>query len=232
MNARQRLSDSDHPTLINLSARLAQGKETPLEKVKSIFHFVRDEIKFGFTPVWDEIKASEVLHYGLGYCNTKATLFVALCRVAGIPARVHFGLIDIRIMRGIMPGFVFPFLPKLGGHSWSEVQIDGQWLPVDSYINDKPFYERAVEHLKRSAQPIGYSVSYKDGRSSCEFNFGEKGFVHMGAVREDHGAWEDASDYFATDKYVRFNRLQAFAYPLLALMSNRNVARIRQSNVM
>jgi hypothetical protein len=224
-----RLSDFDHPSIINLATRLTDGKGTAQEKVEGLFNYVRDGIKFGFTPVWDRLKASDVLYYGLGYCNTKATLFVALCRAAGIEARVHFGLIDIRIMRGIMPGFVFPFMPKLGGHSWVEVLLDGQWKSIDSYINDKPFYERAVKRLKKSGRPLGYSVSFKDGKTSCEFNFGEQGFVHMGAVREDHGAWEDSADYFATDLYVRFNRLQAFAYPVVQVMSNSNVMRIRQS---
>jgi hypothetical protein len=225
-----RLSDFDYPSITSLSARLTSGKLTPLEKVESLFQFVRDEIKFGFTPKWDVVRASETLTYGLGYCNTKATLFVALCRAAGIPARVHFGLIDIRIMHGIMPGFVFPFMPKLGGHSWSEVQLDGQWRSIDSYINDKPFYERALKQLKLSGLPIGYSVSFKDGKSSCNFNFGDQGFTHMGAVREDHGVWEDSAEYFATDKYIRFNSIQALMYPLLAVLSNRNVTRIRKSN--
>jgi transglutaminase-like putative cysteine protease len=49
-----------------------------LEKIESIFYFVRDGIKFGFPPKFDEVKASQVIDYGLGYCNTKATLFLAL----------------------------------------------------------------------------------------------------------------------------------------------------------
>lgn len=224
-----RLSDYDHPTVINLTSRLAQARQTPFEKVESIFNYVRDEMKFGFPPVWDEVKASQSVDYGLGYCNTKATLFVALCRAAGIPARVHFGLIDIQIMYGIMPSFVFPLMPKLGGHSWTEVQLDGQWKPIDSYINDKPFYDQAIIRLKQTGRPFGYSVSFKDGKSACEFNFGEKGFVHMGAVREDHGVWDDASDYFATNKYLRFTAFQKMALPMLLRMSNRNVTRIRQT---
>ncbi len=229
MEPRIRFSDHDHPSITSLCAKLTLGKATPLQQVESIFQYVRDGIKFGFTPVWDMVKASETLTYGVGYCNTKATLFAALCRAAGIPARVHFSLIDLGIMRGIMPGFAFPFLPKLGSHSWSEVQLDGEWRPVDSYINDKPFYERATKQLKQSRLPIGYSVSFREGKSSCEFNFGEQGFAHMGAVREDHGVWEDAAQYYATDKYVRSNSLQAFAYPLLAVMSNNTVKRIRNS---
>ena len=144
MSTTLRLSDFDHPKVTNLASTLTQATQTPIEKVESIFHYVRDEIKFGFPPTWDVVKASESIEYGLGYCNTKATLFVALCRAAGIQARLHFGLIDIQIMHGIMPSFVFPLMPKLGGHSWTEVQLDGQWKPVNSYINDKPFYDEAV----------------------------------------------------------------------------------------
>jgi hypothetical protein len=229
MTSSTRLSDFDHPTIVNLATRLTYGKAAPLEKLERIFNYVRDEIKFGFPPTWDEVKASETVYYGLGYCNTKATLFVALCTAAGIPARQHFGLIDIQIMHGIMPSIVFPFMPKLGGHSWTEVQLDGEWKPVDSYINDKLLYERAIKRLKQSGHSYGYSVSYMDGKSSCEFNFGEKGFVHMGAVREDHGFWDDAADYFVSEQYVRLSSMQKMAMPMVIMMSNRNITRIRQS---
>ena len=46
------------------------------------------------------------------------------------------------------------------------------------YINDQAFYERALKRLKASGTAIGYSVSFVDGKASCEINFGEKGFVH------------------------------------------------------
>ncbi len=230
MENKEFLSDFSHPTIMQLASRLTSGKDALLQKIESIFYYVRDEIKFGFTPKWDEVKASEVVNYGMGQCNNKEILFVALCRAAGIEARPHFGLIDIRIMRGIMPGFIFPLIPKLGGHSWSEVLVDGQWKAIDAYINDKALYDRAIKRLNESGLPLGYSISYKDGRSSCEFSLGEKGFAQMGAVREDHGAWEDASHYFATDKYVRFTPFQQRCYPLLARMSNRNITRLRQGS--
>jgi hypothetical protein len=225
------LSDFDHPIVQKKAAELTLGKQTSLDKLESIFNFVRDGIRFGFSPKWDEVKASEVMGFGLGYCNTKATLFLALTRAAGLDARIHFGLIDIRIMRGILPSFAFPFMPKVGGHSWVEVQLDGQWKPIDSYINDQPFYERALKRLKASGGALGFSVSFKDGRSSCEFNFGEKGFVHMGAVVEDHGVWEDSAEYFASNKYLRWNAIQSMLYPVLASLSNHNVERIRQEAV-
>jgi len=189
---------------------------------------MRDGIKFGFPSTWDELKASEVLELGFSYCNTKASLFLALCKASNIPAQIHCALIDIEIMRGIFPGFAFPFLPKAGPHSWIDVEIDGEWKSIDSHINDKAFYEGSLNRLKRSGRPFGYSVSFKDGKSSCEFNFGEKGFVHMGAVIEDHGTWDDLSEYIASEKYVRMNRMQLMSYPMMAAISNRTIDRIRK----
>lgn len=231
MKSKILLSDFDNSIIERKAANLTSGKVTILEKLENIFYFVRDEIRFGFPPKWDEVKASEVISYGLGYCNTKATLFLALCKASGISARVHYGLINIEIMRGIFPPFAFPFLPKAGGHSWIELLIEGEWKPIDSYINDKDFYEGALNKIKESGRSIGYSLSFINDKCSCEFNFGEKGFVHMGAVIEDHGVWDDASEYFASDKYIRMNAFQRMSYPMIAGLSNRNIERIRSSRI-
>jgi hypothetical protein len=221
------LSDCDHPAIQAKANEISGREATVLEKVESLFRFVRDGVRFGFPPKWDEVKASETIQYGLGYCNTKATLFLALCKAIEIPARIHTGLIDIEIMRGILPPFVFPFLPSSGSHSWLEIEMAGEWKPVDSYINDKRLYEGALKRLQESGKASGFSISQAKGPSSCEFNFGEKGFVHMGAVMDDHGTWDDYSDYMASGKYIRWNRMQLMAYPMLAWMCNRRIEKLR-----
>lgn len=222
-----RLSDFDHPAIQEKAKELTSGKSTVIDKVENIFIYVRDEIQFGFPSKWDRVKASETLQYGLGYCNTKATLFRALCKTIDIPARIHTGLIEIKIMSGIFPSFAFPFMPGSGGHSWMEIEIDGEWKPIDSYINDKPFYEGALKRLQESGKTTSFSISIAKGVSSCEFNFGEKGFVHMGAVVDDHGTWDDYSEYISSEKYISMDRMQLMSYPILAKMSNRNIERIR-----
>jgi transglutaminase-like putative cysteine protease len=133
MEYQKMLSDYKHPVIEAKAAELTKGKINQLEQIESIFYFVRDGIKFGFTPKHDQTRASDVIKYGLGFCNPKSTLFLALCKVLAIPARVHYGLINIEVMRGIFPSFIFPSLPKAGGHSWMEVQIDGEWKKMDSY---------------------------------------------------------------------------------------------------
>ncbi len=227
MNSKQRLADCDHLAVREKAYELTQGKPTPMDKLESIFYFVRDGIPFGFPPKWDEVKASETLSYGLGYCNTKISLFLALCQNSGIPTRAHFGLLDLRCMRGVFPAYLFPFLPKAGGHAWIEVQLEGQWKPMDSYISDQAFYDGALKRLKASGLPLGYAVATENGKSSCEFNFGEKGCIFMGAIVEDHGVWEDAGEYYASKKYVGLNAMQKMAYPMLAASTNHNVKRIR-----
>ncbi|MGL4404755.1 MAG: transglutaminase-like domain-containing protein, partial [Notoacmeibacter sp.] len=121
------LIDSDHAKIVGLAQRLAPNELPKLEKVKRIFVFVRDEIKFGFGPRFYEHTASEVAEMRLGYCNTKGTLMVALLRAAGIPARQVFVDIDAQILRGIVdPGTLFV------DHSYVELLLDDVWLATDA----------------------------------------------------------------------------------------------------
>jgi transglutaminase-like putative cysteine protease len=74
--------------------RLTSGATTDREKLERIFMFVRDEILFGFPKKGDLVPASETIKTGVGQCNTKAALGLALCRACGIPARIHFTVIS------------------------------------------------------------------------------------------------------------------------------------------
>jgi hypothetical protein len=221
------LSDFDHPLIVNKANELTGHFENDREKIEAIFHFVRDEIKFGFPPKWDIIKASEVLDYGMGYCNTKSTLFLALAKAVNIPARIHCGLIDSELLTGICPSRFLKALPRAGPHSWIDLHVDGKWKAIDSFINDEQFYRHALILLHDSGQKNGYSISIAKGESSCEFNFGEKGYVHMGALIEDHGSWDDFSEYVSSRKYPPVTEEFYEMYPIFAKFCNRAIERIR-----
>ena len=105
--------------------------------------------------------------------------------------------------------------------------MEGEWKPLDSYINDRHFYKGALQRLRERRGIAGFSIYEAEGGSSCDFNFGEIGFVQMGAVLEDHGVWNDYSDYLSSQKYSGMNRVQLTLYPLIAWMSNRNIEKIR-----
>ena len=51
----------------------------------------------------------------------------------------------------------------------------------------------------------------------------------MGAVIEDHGAWEDFSEYMRSEKYTQMNRMQLMSFPMVAALSNRTIERIRSN---
>jgi len=84
--------------------------------------------------------------------------------------------------------------------------------------------------VRSDERTLGFSFAFINGQSSCEFNFGEKGFVHMGAVVADHGSWEDISEYFATDKYVRLNAVQRLAVKMFIPLLNSNIEGIRSTS--
>ena len=89
--------DSDHEQ-VRAKARQAIGSVSdPVEQTRLLYGAVRDGIRYD--PYIDytdpeTYRASSVLAKGHGYCVGKASLYVALCRASGIPARL--GLADVK----------------------------------------------------------------------------------------------------------------------------------------
>jgi len=49
--------------------RLIRGARTDRDKAQRVYRFVRDEIRFGWTSEFYDVKASDVLRSGVGYGN-------------------------------------------------------------------------------------------------------------------------------------------------------------------
>ena len=229
MNSDQRLADFDNPLVREAAERLTSNTDTVLEKLSRLFHYVRDDIKFAFTQDGDLVKASTTIRLGKGQCNTKGTLFLALCKAVGIPVRIHFSLIKKEIQRGLFAGLGYKLIPPLLSHSWIEVEVDGKWRSIDSYINDKEYYLAAKSELKKKQWDTGYSVSCPGGECSCDFNIDQEVFVQMGAVVGDNGIWDDPSDYYETDQYQnRPNTMKLILYRLMIWRINRKVESMRR----
>ena len=69
------------------------GDLDEVDKVRNIYNFVRDEVKFGYD-TRDTIHESQVLSDGYGQCNTKATLLMVLLRAVVVVTRIHGSTID------------------------------------------------------------------------------------------------------------------------------------------
>jgi transglutaminase-like putative cysteine protease len=228
MNTMLKLADENHPLVRKTAKKLTGSENTVRDKLHKLFYFVREDIKFGFTAKGDLMKASETIQAGIGQCNNKGTLLLALCKAANIPARVHFSLIRKEIQKGIFGGLGYRLLPPLLSHCWIEVEVDGRWRRIDSYINDAAFYRGGLLELKRKGWDTGYSISGTCGNSSAEFNIDDEKFVQMDAVETDHGIWEDPADYFVTNKYQnRPGFFRLWVYRRMVKSLNKTVQRLR-----
>ncbi len=66
--------------------------------------------------------AAEVAQSREGDCTEHAVLLAALARACGIPSRVAIGLVYVDRSGGF------------GYHMWTEVYLDGQWIPLDGIM--------------------------------------------------------------------------------------------------
>jgi hypothetical protein len=222
------LADYNNELVKRMALELTKNCKTDREKLEKLFYYVRDDIKFGFVKNGDLVKASETISEGIGQCNTKTNLFLALCKSVGIPAKIHFSLIDRSIQRGVFPPWAYNLLPKQISHSWLEVEIDGKVHRVDTYINDSKFFENAKRELKDKGWNTGYSLACSRNPASANLNLDNEVFSQMDAVTDDHGTFDEPMAYYQSAKYHnRPSRLKKFLYQNYIGIVNRRVEKIR-----
>src|SRR5438309_8280795 len=83
--------DSDHPELQRYAKAAIGRHDDPRDIVRVLYRAVRDDIRYD--PYVDyrdpeTFRASSVLASRRGYCVGKASLYAALCRIWGVPARL------------------------------------------------------------------------------------------------------------------------------------------------
>jgi hypothetical protein len=116
-------------------------------------------------------------------------------------------------------------MPDLLSHSWIEVELEGRWWPIDSYINDHPFFLGGKAELRKRGWATGFSSSCAAGEASHEYDPKAGRFVQMGAVANDYGCYDDPGEFYATPLYTnRPGLLKRIAYRL-ALKGNQRPGR-------
>jgi transglutaminase-like putative cysteine protease len=129
------LIDSHHPAVAAYAERHAVGEDDRSRAV-ALYYAVRDDFRYDpyrvdLSP--DGMRASSVLHNGYGWCVPKAALLAAVCRAAGIPARL--GYADVRNhlsterMRRSMKTDLFIW------HGYTDIWIDGAWRKATPAFN-------------------------------------------------------------------------------------------------
>lgn len=222
-----RYIDSNHPQIKSAVANVAPSTLGARARAVRIHDFVRDQVKFGWTSDFYDQSASEVLKSGVGFCNTKGTLFAAMLRAADVPARQHF--VDINAQ--ILSPFIDPGTPYVD-HSFVEVWLDDCWWATDSYIVDLPLYTAAQRQLRERGQVLGFGV-HRDGASRwdaqsnsyCQF---VRSPDFPALTTRDHGIYQDVGAFYASGNGVnRLNVLLKLGFGIFARAANSRIEALR-----
>jgi transglutaminase-like putative cysteine protease len=173
------LIDSDHPDVIAFARQHGQGSDAR-ERAVALNLAVRDLIRYDpyqidLSP--QGMRASTALHNGHGWCVPKAALLAAVCRAAGIPARL--GYADVRNhlsterLRQTMQTDVFIW------HGYADLWLDGRWVKATPAFN--------IELCtKFGLLPLDF-----DGRNDSIYHpFDQAGNQHMEYVQQ-RGTFDD-----------------------------------------
>ena len=108
------------PRVADLAATFA-GADKSLEVAFNAWDFLLDELSCGmvrYDQVDPQAPGDWILDNGWYDCQLGSSLFIAICRARGIPARLASGY----MLYNLAPGY----------HYWSEIWQDGHgWLPFD-----------------------------------------------------------------------------------------------------
>jgi len=123
------------PEIIALANQLGAYKKSEYEFAQAAFEFAKRKIILEFVPLDGVV---ETLRRGTGTCLHKISIFIALCRAAGIQARYKFfaltmldewaqpALNNAPLMKKWYDVMGFFLL-----HGEGEIYVDGKWIPGD-----------------------------------------------------------------------------------------------------
>jgi transglutaminase-like putative cysteine protease len=222
------LLDVHHPDIEALVARRGWRTLSPYDRIGAVYDFVRNEIAFGYNE-GDELAASRVLADGIGQCNTKSTLLMALLRAVGIPCRFHGFTIDKRLQKGAITGLAYWLAPQRIIHSWVEVSLEGRWIALEGFILDAPYLASLQRRFPQARRFCGYGAATPDLSAPGVEWRGEDTYIQKEGIADDFGTF-DSPDAFYARHGSNLSGIKRWLYErVIRHAMNRNVARIRAS---
>lgn len=208
--------DADSAEVKSKAEQITIDADSPRKAALDIFKFVRDNYKFGFTPV--DQKASETLKGTLGWCVTKTNLQIALLRAIGIPARYHQVVLTKKSLKGIISKSIYKGIDeRIWYHPWCECFINDKWTACDLFI-DFFTYQAAI---KAGHYEAGYFPTVDwDGENDL--------------IIVNHWLLEDVGTHASYDDIIDKVARELKATPALIMKwlvkrSNRHTERLRET---
>jgi transglutaminase-like putative cysteine protease len=146
--------DSNHPDIVNRATQLASGESDLYRLMHKIAKWVLENVEYDLDPelVYSSQKASWTLQNKRAVCDEMSTLFIALCRAVGIPARFVSGVAYTDDPR---------FETGWGPHAWAEVYFPEKgWVPVDVTYGQLGDVDLTHIELRKGPDVTASSLSY------------------------------------------------------------------------
>jgi transglutaminase-like putative cysteine protease len=131
LNKKEQQEDLQPDTLVpitgvpaELAVKVTQGRSDPLEKARAIYDYVFTTMKYDKSGTgWGHGDVLYACDAKKGNCTDFHSLFIAMARSQGIPARFEIGFpLPADKHSGEIAGY----------HCWSDFYIEGkEWIPVD-----------------------------------------------------------------------------------------------------
>ena len=223
-----RLLDFTHPAIEALVEKRGWLPLPMYDRIGAVYDFVRNEIAFGYNE-GDELPASRVLADGIGQCNTKSTLLMALLRAVGIPCRFHGFTIDKPLQKGAITGLAYWLAPQRIIHSWVEIGLESRWIALEGFILDAPYLASLQRRFPQARRFCGYGAATPDLSAPGVEWQGKDTYIQKEGIADDFGIF-DSPDAFYARHGSNLSGLKRWLYErVIRHAMNRNVARIRAS---
>lgn len=194
--ASTQLLDFHDSRLLALAESRGWANLATQDRIGAVYDFVRNEIEFGYNQS-DDIPASKVFADGIGQCNTKGTLLMALLRSVNIPCRLHGFTIHKALQRGVVPELVYPLAPSEILHSWVEVWLDGEFITLEGFILDSGYLSSLQSTFSKSQALCGYGVGSDNLHSPSVSWCGASTYIQNSGICQDFGTFESPDAFYA-----------------------------------
>jgi transglutaminase-like putative cysteine protease len=172
--------DFSHPDVVAFVQKAIQGLSDPREKAVKLFYAVRNGIRYNpyhIDLTIEGMRASTTLQKGFSWCVGKAVLLSAVCRAAGIPAKLGFA--DVRNHQS--PEYITKVLGTnvYFWHGYNLLYLNGKWVKAT------PAFDLNLCE-KHGIVPVEF-----DGENDAVFHFLDRhGKPHMEYLN-DRGVYDD-----------------------------------------
>lgn len=124
LNSTQNVNWAAASDVVAKAKELTAGKSGDEEKVKAIYEYIIGHITYDYELAANAVSGyipnlSQVLAGGTGICYDYSSLFAAMTRSVGIPAKLVMG--DSEYVKEY--------------HAWNEVLLNGVWVTVDTTVD-------------------------------------------------------------------------------------------------